>query len=344
MPTKEKKLTKEQKEYMALMTKELHAKPGKKHYPTRHVVSNYKDEVWSMDLVDMREWADDNDEYKWMLNAVDVYTRYAMSEPVKSKTAKDVFEAFQAILERTARQPHKLWVDEGKEFHNNLFNKWCKANDAVMYSSYGQHKSVIVERFNRTLKTKMWHKFTELNTRRWVDMLPDLVSEYNSTRHSTIKMTPAIASLPKNQERLKKINGLPTDVKGRPRKPKFNVNDIVRISRTKGTFEKGYLPNWSRAQYKIVQVTIPWSLDEPIYYKLKNLYKVKNTKDDEVEGIFYDEELQKVNDKLKDVFLVEEVLDERKVKGKKELFVKWLGYDEDANSWIPASNVKRHFD
>src|SRR6478609_10914411 len=136
------------------------------------------------------------------------------------------------------------------------------------YSTFGEHKSAVVERFNRTLKEKMWKRFTAENTRNWIDkpqsgsdevsMLDRLLNEYNTIFHRTIGMTPTKSSKIKNHEMI-------THHK-RVGKPTFKVGDKVRISRIKGLFEKGYLPNWSEAVYEIHEV----KQTSPVTYTLKD--------------------------------------------------------------------------
>ena len=140
-------------EYIKQLSKELH-KPFSKHFPRRHVRAKSKDACWSMDLVDMQEWKEQNDGEKYMLNIVDVFSRYAFSRPMKTKTAIDTYAAFLDIMEKSGRKPKSLWTDEGKEFYNSIFKSWLTQNNATMYSTFGEHKSVICERFNRTLKTQ----------------------------------------------------------------------------------------------------------------------------------------------------------------------------------------------
>ena len=166
------------KTYLEQLSKELH-KPFSKKFQRRHVHAEAKDSCWSMDLVIMIEWAGVNDGNKYMLNVVDVFTRFAFSRPMKTKTAVDTYAAFIDIVETSKRKPKSIWVDEGKEFYNSTFKTWMKHNNATMYSTYGEQKSVICERFNRTLKSEMWRRFTAQNTRRWVDMLPKLIEWYN---------------------------------------------------------------------------------------------------------------------------------------------------------------------
>jgi hypothetical protein len=283
-------------------------------------------------LVDMSEWSKENDGEKYMLTVVDVFTRYAWAKPMLSKSAIDTFAAFISIVEESGRKPSKIWVDLGKEFYHSIFNKWMAKNSCIMYSTFGESKSVIVERFNKTLKTKMWYYFTLANTRRWVDKLPSLMKWYNTRVHSTIKMSPMEASKPKNFSRVNAIiNPELKDKSGINRKPKYAVGDSVRISRTKGIFEKGYLPNFSREVFTIVEVQVPFSPAEPIVYKLQN------RAGENLQGSFYEQELGSV--KYPDVLLVESVLQTKKVKGVRHHLVKWLGYSSKMNSWIPETDV-----
>jgi len=296
---------------------ELHA-PVKRKFQRRHVISYGIDDVWSCDLVEMQEWSKQNKGYRYMLNVVDVYSKYAWSIPLKDKTGKTVLEAFKQIVKSSGRKPGHLWVDQGKEFYNKDMDEWIKKNDIIRYSTYGEHKSAVVERFNRTLKTIMWKRFTAENTRNWIDMLDKLIFKYNNTVHSTIKMTPTKAS-----ERGKLLyNPLPYS----QQKPRFSVGDQVRISRMKGIFEKGYLPNWSEALYTIHKV----KETSPITYILKDM------NGEIVEGGFYTEELQKSK---QEVFRIEKVLRKKKINGVEHGLVKWLGYNKKFNEWKPMSEI-----
>ena len=245
-----------------------------------------------------------------MLNIIDVYSKYAWSFPIKDKKGATVTEAFKQI----DRKPKHLWVDQGKEFYNKDMDAWLSRNNIIRYSTFGEHKSAVVERFNRTIKEKMWKRFTAENTRNWIDMLDSLIDEYNNTKHSTIKMTPAEASKPENSNLI--INSrISEQVKAQ--KIKFKVGDKVRISRIKGTFEKGYLPNWSEEMFII----------DKIIYSRPTTYKLKDLMGDGIEGSFYEQELQKTN---QEEFRVEKVLKRKKDK----VFVKWMGYSDKFNQWI----------
>ena len=99
----------------------------------------------------MQEWSKSNKGYRYMLNIIDVFSKFAWSIPIKNKTGETVTEAFESIVKRI---PKFLWVDKGKEFYNRNMDQWLQKHNIKRYSTFGEHKSVIVERFNRTLKEK----------------------------------------------------------------------------------------------------------------------------------------------------------------------------------------------
>lgn len=300
------------------LANELHA-PVKKKFERRHVVSYGVDDVWSCDLVEMQEWSKENNGYRYLLTIVDVYSKFAWGVPLLDKKSNTVLEAFKRVVKSSGRTPRHMWVDEGKEFYNSKMDAWIKENDMIRYSTHGEHKSAVVERFNRNLKSKMWKRFTAENTRNWVSMLDKLMLEYNNTFHSTIKMTPTEALTKKVSSR----TDVTVDVQA-----KFEIGDKVRVSRIKGLFEKGYLPNWSEALYTVHEVRAT----DPITYILKDM------NGDIVTGGFYTEELQKSK---QEVFRIEKVLERKKIKGIEHGLVKWLGYNKKFNEWKPISEIEK---
>ena len=226
--------------------------------------------------------------------------------------------AFKNIFSTSGRKPKLVWSDKGTEF----YNKHVQAL-VTLYSTENEEKSCIVERFNRTLKNRMFHYFTANNTYRYIDVLQDMVTHYNNSKHSSIKMTPMQASLPENEAQvyLNLYDDVIHDTSEWP-KPKFAVGDKVRITKKKRTFEKGYFPNWTEEIFTIstIQNTSPIT------------YKISDMNGEEITGTFYEQELQK---STQDTFRIEKVL---KTKGDK-LFVKWLGYPESFNSWVNEKDL-----
>ena len=133
------------------LAEELH-KPVRRKFPRRHVDASGIDDIWGCDLVEMQEWSKKNKGYRYMLNVIDVFSKYAWSIPLKDKKGETATEAFKAIVKKSNRIPRKIWVDKGKEFYNKNMDEWLQENNIIRYSTYGEHKSVVVERFNRTLK------------------------------------------------------------------------------------------------------------------------------------------------------------------------------------------------
>ena len=121
----------------------------------------------------------------------------------------NVAEAFKHIF-KEGRKPIFLWVDKGKEFYNKHVKDLLKANSVEMYSTENEEKSSVVERWNGTMKQKMFKYFTANNTEKYYDILDELVNIYNNTKHSSIKMTPVEASKEKNERKVYKIYNLST--------------------------------------------------------------------------------------------------------------------------------------
>jgi Chromo (CHRromatin Organisation MOdifier) domain len=275
----------------------------------------------------MQEWSKLNKGYRYMLNVIDVFSKYVWSIPLRDKKGTTVLDAFIQIVNESNRIPKHIWVDEGKEFYNKDITSWLKENNIIRYSTHGEHKSAVIERFNRTLKEMMWKRFTAENTRNWINMLDRLISDYNNRIHSTLGMTPTEASLKTNlteaiQNTLNKTRIILKS------KIKFKIDDRVRISRIKGLFEKGYLPNWSEALYIIdeVQKTVPVT------------YKIKDSMGRIIEGSFYNEELQKSD---QEVYRVEKVIRKKKIDGIDHAYVKWSGYSDEYNQWIPMKDLEK---
>ena len=298
------------------LAEELH-KPVRKHFQKRRVMVSKIDEIWAADLVEMQKLSRDNKGYKYLLTVIDVFSKYGWIWPLKNKTGLEVENAFKNIFAE-GRVPEKLWVDKGKEFYNQHVKKLLDSDNITMYSTENEEKSTVVERWNRTMKNKMYKYFTTNMTRTYIDVLPEMVDKYNRTKHRSIGMTPFEASDAKNSDTV--YFNL---YKNMPEKttPKFSVGDHVRITKKKGVFDKGYTSNWTRELYVITEIqnTTPPT------------YKIKDLNGEEVNGTFYEQELQKSN---QEIFRIEKIIRSRVKNGKKEIYVKWDGYDKSFNSWI----------
>jgi hypothetical protein len=299
-------------------SEEIH-KPARKNFPRRDIATMSPNDIWSIDLVDMSNISEDNDNVKFLLNIIDIYSRYAYSFPLKSKKASEILNAFKSLKVL----PRNIWSDEGNEFYNKEFKAFCKSNNINLYHTFSGLKSVYVERFNRTLKEMMYKYFTEKNSDYYINVLDDFVKKYNNTIHSRTKQKPIDIYL-HNKTPMKAITIISND------KPKYKVGDYVRISKFKKTFEKGYTARWSKEVFKVKSID---TLQHPYMYELEDL------QGEDIKGKFYEEELQSTA--LQDFAVVEKILETKTVKRKKMYLVKYDGYDNKFNEWLTKEQLDR---
>ena len=292
---------------------------AKKKYPTRKYTVHDIDEQWQADLADVALISNQNRGYHFILTVIDLFTRYAWARPLKTKRGKEVAAAFKDIF-REGRIPQRIQTDQGKEFENRDVRALFHDHKIELFSVKSAYKAAIVERFNRTLKSRLWKYFTMNLNQKWTNILQDAVHAYNHSIHRTIGMRPVdVSSENVNEIRQRLSSGKPST-----KRSPFKVGDHVRISKVKSVFEKGYLPNWTEELFTISSINRKKS---PIMYKLKDY------SGEEIEGSFYRHEIQKViHDD--DIFLVEKVLKTQKRGNEKWCLVKWRGYPSSMNSWV----------
>ena len=305
------------------LAEELH-KPIRRKFKTRKVIVNHIDEIWSADLVFMDKLSKWNKGFKYLLTVIDVFSKFAWVVPLKDKKGSSITTAFADIIKTYKRKPEYLWVDKGSEFYNKTFKEWLLQNDIELYSTFNEGKAVIIERFNRTLKSRMYKQFTIQNNTIWYNIIDKLVDEYNKTKHGSIKLTPVEASKKKNHGLV--YFNLYGDIEASTQKPKFKIGDEVRISKYKRkVFDKGYTPNWSEEIFTVDKI----QYTNPITYKLKDL------RGEDIQGSFYEPELLKAK---QEVFRIDKVI--RRDHKKKQALIKWRGYSDDFNTWIPLKDLK----
>ena len=253
-----------------------------KSFPKRRVYVHSIDQTWAVDLIDMQQYSKQNKHYRYLLAAIDIFSKNGWLVPLKNKTGVTVSEAFKTLFKE--RKPMYIWSDKGSEFYNRQVKELFKDNNIKLYSTENEEKSSVVERWIGTMKQYMFKYFTANQTFKYYDVLDELVKHYNNTVHSSIKMTPVQASKPKNQSTVYR-NLYPDSERSEqlpPKKPKFKVGDRVRITKKKGKFEKGYTTRWTREIFVIEKVLNT----NPVTYRIKDL------EGEEIKGDFYEQELQ----------------------------------------------------
>ena len=240
----------------------------------------------------MIPYSKDNKNYKYLLTVIDCFSKFGWAIPIYNKSGIEIYKAFKSIFTKFKRIPNKIQTDLGKEFYNKDVKKLFKENNIIHFSTHSNVKASIVERFNRTLKEKMWKYFTENKTNKWIDILDSLIDNYNSSYHRSIKMSPLLASNKENSSQVE--NNLYGNIKNiEMKKPRYKVGDKVRINKYKSVFAKGYLPNYTSEIFVISEVVKSVS-DKIGEYKIKDpviTYRIKDLSGEDILGIFYEEEL-----------------------------------------------------
>lgn len=294
---------------------EIH-KPVKRKFDRRTITATAPNNIWSVDLLDVSKWKEQNNGVTFLLIIIDIYSRYLYVVPLKNKTQTEVLNAFMS-LDVT---PNNLWTDEGSEFYNNKFAKFCEEKHINHYHTYSGLKSVFAERFNRTLRETIARYFTENNTFNYLIQLDRFVDEYNNKKHSSIKQKP-IDVYRNGAIPYSKISFFNSE-------PKYKKGDFVRVSKIKKTFEKGYTPRWSKEVFKIIAI-------DTSQYPL--MYELADQQGELVTGKFYEDELQKTD--LQNFALIEEVIERKTINRRKMALVKYQGYGSKFNEWIPESQI-----
>ena len=182
------------------LAEELH-KPITRNFRKRRVISYGVDKIWAADLVEIQKYSKSNKGIKYLLMVIDVFSKYGWIIPLKDKKTESVRLAFDHIFKNSKRKPEKLWTDKGSEFISKHFKDFLKTHSIILYHTQNEEKSSIVERWNKTMKNKMWKMFSAKNNTVYWDKLDKLVDDYNNTYHSSIEMTPTEASLKENEKK-----------------------------------------------------------------------------------------------------------------------------------------------
>ena len=197
-----------------------------------------KEPKWT---VDMQSFAKDNDGFKYVLAVLDTFSKYGFIVPLKDKTRKSTADGFAKILASSGRKAGKIWVDKGREFYNKDDKKLVE-----LYSTENEEKSCVVERWNRTVRDRMFKYFSANSTRKYIDILDAHVDQYNSKVHPSIKMTPGETSLKKNKPKV--WRNLHPDGGTEVIVPKFSIGHKIRIT-LKKVFLRNLTPHGGLKKY-----------------------------------------------------------------------------------------------
>ena len=252
-------------------------KPAQINYKRNRVIVHGIDIQFQADLVDMSMYTKKNDNFKYMLTCIDFFSKYAWTRVLKNKTGVEVTKAFESIL-KEGRIPQKLQTDRGEEFFNKYFQDVTIKYNIHHFATGSELKASIVERFNRTIKGRMWRYLTAVNSKRYIDVLQDLITSYNNSYHRSIKMRPVDVSRENENKVFKTLYGLKDAKDSNVVFNRFTISECIP--------------------------------------RTPPVYKLKDFDGDIIDGCFYEEELQKIEVGRDKSFKLEKILESKKV-GKK---------------------------
>ncbi len=297
-------------------------KPIRYKFPRRRYMVRGMNEQWQADLVEMQHFSRENRGHRYILCVIDIFSRFAYTRPLLNKTGPEVAVALTSIFE--IEKPKRLQTDQGLEFYNQHVRQVMNMFDIELFSVFSEKKAAIVERFQRTLKEKMYRAFTYHGHHRWLELLPQLTDAYNHSYHRSIKTTPAkVNKLNETSIWLKQYS----TVQKNP-VPTFQVGDQVRIPKVKTPFSKGYEEKWTDEIFTISKINTKYKPE---------LYTLEDAEGETIQGSFYKQELQKVGNPQ--LFRIEKVIRKRTLPNKqKQALVKWKGYKTP--TWIDAQSIQ----
>jgi len=306
-------------------------RPSHQRFPRRATLASKLNEIWQLDLLDITPFAEANDDHRYLLTAIDVLSRQAHAVPLRRKNAASLVEGLTELF--TEVQPTRASFDRGSEFVNQQVKNFLSQRGIYFFLLNPPIKGAIIERFHRTL-WNLINRYQKIHeTLRFIDVLPQLLDNYNNKIHSRLKMAPNEVT-EDNQEQVaqhwKRLE-FESLLKDTPFVPRFEVGDQVRVSLEKKPFDKETAQKWSREIFQVIRIlpTIP-----PTYWLADQM-------NERIDGSFYGQELQKTVEP--ETYKIERIVD-RRTRGRgrnrrEEVLVKWLGWPDKFNTWEPAENI-----
>ncbi|XP_041355340.1 uncharacterized protein LOC121386086 [Gigantopelta aegis] len=310
-------------------------KPVSRSFRRLRVRVNKKDEMFDMDLMDVSRHSKVNNGIRYLLIVIDILSRYAWAIPLVNKKPETVLEGFKTVL-KDGRIPKKVRVDKGTEFAGLFKQFLLKENIKLIVTQNEDIKSNFAERFIRTIRSLLARYTTYNNTQKYIDVLEDLVHNYNNTVHSSLgQWAPADVNKANEIKVWSHQYVEPMVKKLKVKKPLakfvFKVGDLTRISYLRKSFTKEQDLRWTEELFKIHSRSRRQGIP---------IYRLRDFHDEVLKGIFYTSELQKVNKNQDILWKIEKVLKKKKEKGKVYYLVRWLGWPPSFDSYVEEGELK----
>ena len=310
--------------------------PFKSRIERSRIIVKGIDYMWEMDLMDMNKLRKYNKDVRYVLLVIDVFSKYVWVKGMKSKDAAQIITFFKDIMKHSNRKPKYVRTDKGREFVNANFKEFVRGEGIEHIQTQSEIKAAVAERAIKTIKGKLFKYMYHKQVYKYIDVLQSIAAQYNSTKHSTIKVAPDEVSNENETEIWRNVytalSGKNLVVRGLKRLSLLKEGDYVRISFLRGTFAREYRQKWSSEVFQIFRRGMR---DGIVVYWLRDL------SGDEVLGSFYREEIEPVKYSLDNIYKIEKILRRKHDKaGKLMYYVKWLNWDKKFNSWISRDQAE----
>lgn len=309
----------------------LRKEPRHRFKRARVVVSGIDDQ-FDMDLADVSNIKSENSGVSFLLVVIDIFSKYLWVEPLKNKTSNEVLKALQKILNK-GRIPNKIRSDKGQEFQSKVMKNFLKSKNIKFFSTQNSDtKANFSERCIKTIRGLIWKYFTKQRTHRYIDVLQDIITTYNATPHRSLNNI-----APKDVNNINEADIWafmylkPKKVSIRPRKFRFKVGDMVRLSRINMVFDRSYDEHFTREIFKI---------RKRFRMQAIPMYRIENyVLNESITGNFYESELTRVKKAENSMWYIEKKIKKRKKNGKNQWYIKFEGWPDKYNQWIDEKDI-----
>lgn len=298
------------------------------------VLSPVVDYQWDIDTAYMAQFKKDNDGFAYFVLAIDILSKYVWTVPLKTTTGEEMVQALTRIF-ASGRQPQHIRTDGGSEYQNTKVKAFLKKKSIGLFVTRNTVKTNFSERAIKTIKGRLMRYLTHQQSRRWIEVLPEITQSYNNTYHRSIKRTPKSVK-PSHSVELWKLqyDHVPTPARQRRSPPidgnyKFNIGDLVRVSFLRRAFQREYDERFSRELFVITERFMRDGIPQ---------YRLKDYAGEIVSGTFYQNQIRKAYEQA--VYLVDKVLKRRKKAGQTQVLVHWRGWPSKYDSWVNKDDVR----
>ena len=311
-------------------------RPVRRRFARPKTISPYFGYMFGSDTAYFQSIAEHNDGYKYVCVFIDYFTRFAYAFPMKTLTGAEMRDILIRLF--AIYTPERLHTDSGTEYKNRTVQAYLKQENVQHVVTGSDNKSATSERFIKGLKLNLYRYMFYKNSYRWLDVLDDFTRIYNKRQHSALRMSPEAARSAEPYVIWRNQYLKPPVRLAKPQRPvtqspfAFVLGDTVKIATAKTRFTREWQEKFGNETFEVIKRKVVDGVP---------MYLLKDGTGETIKGFFYEPEMTKVIVPEDKVYKFEKVLKTRRRRGKTEHFVKFQGFPNKYNEWIPAENVQK---